>query len=233
MNDGSLVVTTSTPLKNPVARVISRATPIAGRIVHPNPPASTGVTSIMIAIPPNPTSEPTDRSNSPAIISRATAIARIPSGAARLRIAATVTQLMKLLSAATTAKNSQTTTNATRAPSSGRASNLDRTPISRTLSSAAAGAGCVFTANGLTSSPGTLRSLRSHHADGIGATGWPGPGAPAIRISGQRRPFSEKAITSPAVSAVTIWGPVRITRSTEPRGRAPVSRYFVNSTIGR
>ena len=36
-----------------------------------------------------------------------------------------------------------------------------------------------------------------------------------------------------AVSAVTICGPVRSTRSTLPSGNAPVSRYFVRNTIGR
>jgi hypothetical protein len=59
----------------------------------------------MMAMPENPRMAPIDRSNSPAIMSRATATARMPRGAARFRMAAVVAQLMKLFWYAATAKN--------------------------------------------------------------------------------------------------------------------------------
>ena len=76
----------------------------AGQSGQPKPPASGGVTRIMIAIPEKPRIDPIERSNSPAIIRSATATARIPRGAARFRIDAIVAMLTKLLSAATIAK---------------------------------------------------------------------------------------------------------------------------------
>ena len=93
----------------------------------------------MIAIPEKPRIEPIDRSNSPAIISSATATARIPRGAARLRIEAVVAIPMKLLSAAMIAKKTQTTTSPAIAPSSGRPRSLESAPTRRTRSSAAGG----------------------------------------------------------------------------------------------
>ncbi len=107
MNEGSLVVTTSNPLRKPAPRVMARAAASAGPSAHPKPPWLAGVTSSMIAMPAKPMRDPTDRSNSPAIIRSATATARIPSGVARLRIDEVVAQLTKLLSKATTAKNTQ------------------------------------------------------------------------------------------------------------------------------
>ena len=80
------------------------AKPTAGQSGQPNPPASGGEMRIMIAIPEKPKTDPIERSNSPAIIRSATAIARIPRGAALFRIDASVAMLTKLLSAATIAK---------------------------------------------------------------------------------------------------------------------------------
>ena len=139
MNDGNFVVTTSSPLRNPDDQGDhdrqrngrpQRPTKSAGRV---------GVTRIMITMPENPRSEPIDRSNSPPIISSDTAMASIPSGAARLRIAAVVVQLTKLLSDATMAKNAQTTTVATMAPNSGRISSRVNGLTFLTRSSAASG----------------------------------------------------------------------------------------------
>ncbi len=80
MNDGSFVTFTSSPLIDPVSAVSKAAKPTAGQSGQPNPPASGGETRIMTAIPEKPRSDPIERSNSPAIIRSATAIARIPSG---------------------------------------------------------------------------------------------------------------------------------------------------------
>ena len=92
----------------------------------------------MIAIPEKPRIEPIDRSNSPAIINRATATARIPRGAARLRIEAVVAIPTKLLSAAMIAKKTHTTTNPAIAPSSGRPRSFESPPTRRTRSSVSA-----------------------------------------------------------------------------------------------
>ncbi len=146
MNDGSFVVRTRTPFRNPATRARTSATRTAGHRDHPHPPPLSGVTRIMITIPDHPSSDPTERSNSPPIINIETAMASRPSGAALLRIAAVVPQLTKALSEATTAKNSHTTTVATIAPNSGRTSRRVSVLTRRTRSSAAAGgAVCVVT----------------------------------------------------------------------------------------
>ena len=144
MNDGSFVRTTSHPLMKPVVNASTSARPTPGSSDQPRPPASTGVTAIMIAIPEKPRIEPIDRSNSPAIISRATATARIPRGAARLRIEAVVAIPTKLLSAAMIAKKTQTTTNPAIAPSSGRPRSLREPsdPADPFVAVSAVGLGC-------------------------------------------------------------------------------------------
>src|SRR6266508_2152420 len=88
MNEGSLVVTTNSPFRAPMTKARTSARPTDGSSDHPKPPASMGLTRIMIAMPPKPRMDPIDRSNSPAIIRSAIATARIPSGAVRLRIEA-------------------------------------------------------------------------------------------------------------------------------------------------
>ena len=71
-------------------------------------------------------------------------MARMPRGAARLNIAAVVTQLTKLLSQATIAKNNQIRIVPAIAPTSGRASSRLSTPTFLTRSSAGgAGAGAA------------------------------------------------------------------------------------------
>ena len=104
MKDGSLVLITSAPLKAPISSESTRATATAGQNDQPKPPPASAVTSTMIVIPAKPTIDPIERSNSPAIINRATATARIPRGAAVLSTAAVACQLTKLLSNATTAR---------------------------------------------------------------------------------------------------------------------------------
>ena len=102
---------------------------------RPKPPDEVDVTRTIRIIPAKPTIEPTDRSNSPAIMRREIAIARMPSGAAALRMAAVVCMLTKLFSKATIAKNTQTTIRAMIAPKSGRLNNRPKTLVSRVLSS--------------------------------------------------------------------------------------------------
>ena len=80
MNDGSPVRTTSRPFTTPRTVVRTIAMRIDSQIGRPS-----SVTPTPMTIPAKPTSEPIDRSNSPAIISRATAVARIPTWAATSR----------------------------------------------------------------------------------------------------------------------------------------------------
>jgi hypothetical protein len=80
MNDGRPVRTTMTPLSTPrnvVAAIDIRIASQTG-----NPQIDTPMPMMM---PANPTMEPTDRSNSPAIISSATAVPMIPTWAATSR----------------------------------------------------------------------------------------------------------------------------------------------------
>jgi hypothetical protein len=74
MNEGRPVRTTISPLiaPSPVERAIAMR--IDSQIGRPQI-----VTQMPIMIPAKPTIEPTDRSNSPAIIRRATAVAMIPT----------------------------------------------------------------------------------------------------------------------------------------------------------
>ena len=156
MNDGSFVAITIVPLNRPVVRANSREIPTAGHRAHPKPPPVVGVTRTMITIPENPMIEPTDRSNSPAIMSSATATARMPSGAALLRMEAVVAQLMKLCRLATIAKRTHTITTPASAPTSGRDNTFDSVLFSRTRSSAGAAAGGIVSA---------ANSLSSDHVD--------------------------------------------------------------------
>jgi hypothetical protein len=80
MNDGNPVRTTRSPLKTPSRVVSAIDVRIAAQIGQP-----ISVTSKPMMIPANPTSDPTERSNSPAIISSATAVATIPTWAATSR----------------------------------------------------------------------------------------------------------------------------------------------------
>ena len=80
MNEGSPVRTTRIPLITPRPVVRATAMMIDSQIGRPQI-----VTQIPIMIPAKPTIEPTDRSNSPAIISRATAVPMIPTWAATSR----------------------------------------------------------------------------------------------------------------------------------------------------
>jgi hypothetical protein len=82
MNDGNPVRTTMIPLitPRPVARAIAiRIDSQIGRL------PIVGDERIPIMIPAKPTIDPTDRSNSPAIISSATAVPMIPTWAATSR----------------------------------------------------------------------------------------------------------------------------------------------------
>ena len=148
-------------------------------------------------MPENPSSEPTERSNSPPIISSDTAIASSPRGAARFRIAAVVVQLTKLLSFATTAKNAQTTTVATMAPNSGRISS--RVTVLTVPDSFVRSVDW----SRLRSHTGTSLPLGSNLIEDWG----PPIRAPAMQsIGDQRRPASDAAITAAAVSCVTSCG---------------------------
>ena len=80
MNDGRPVRTTMIPLRTPSPVVAAIAMRIDSQTGSPQI-----VTPMPIRIPAKPTIEPIDRSNSPAIISRATAVATIPTWAATSR----------------------------------------------------------------------------------------------------------------------------------------------------
>ena len=127
MKDGRPVRTTRSPLTKPMPRLNRRATPIAGHSGQ----SACRVRSMML-IPAAPMMDPTDRSNSPAIMSSATATASIPSGAAALSTAA-VPSAPRKAGPAATAKSSQTSTAPIAAPSSGR----ERDPFSGRLSPSA------------------------------------------------------------------------------------------------
>ena len=116
-----------------MARLSSTGTPIAGQRDQ-----SYWRVSSMMVMPAQPMIEPIERSNSPAIMSSATATARIPSGAAALRTAAVPSRLRNG-GPATSANPTQTSTAAAAAPSSGRArSSLSSNPSSaRAITSAA------------------------------------------------------------------------------------------------
>jgi hypothetical protein len=80
MNDGSLVHTTTSPFRNPATSEKAIAIRMAA---HRGQPYST--LSRAITMPLAPMIDPIDRSNSPAIISRQTATARMPSSEATSR----------------------------------------------------------------------------------------------------------------------------------------------------
>ncbi len=76
MNDGKPVLSTSTPLRKPIPRLAIAATAIAGQMFQPYSTVSKAST-----IPDAPMTEPIERSNSPPIINRQIAAARMPSWA--------------------------------------------------------------------------------------------------------------------------------------------------------
>jgi hypothetical protein len=80
MNDGSPVRTTMRPLITPRNVVAIIAMMIDSQTGRPQM-----VTPMPMRIPAKPTIEPIDRSNSPAIMSRATAVATMPTWAATSR----------------------------------------------------------------------------------------------------------------------------------------------------
>jgi hypothetical protein len=80
MNDGSLVQTTTSPFRNPATSENAIAITIAAQSGQPY-----SMLSMAITMPLAPMIDPIDRSNSPAIISRDTATARMPSSEATAR----------------------------------------------------------------------------------------------------------------------------------------------------
>jgi hypothetical protein len=90
--------------------------------------------------------EPSDRSNSPPIISSATATARMPSWAETSRKLTVPRALNRPLSPAKTAKKNSTSTQPAAAPSSGRRRAWRAKPISRTRSSRLFACCCSVTA---------------------------------------------------------------------------------------
>src|SRR5918999_1038002 len=80
MNEGSPVLITRYPLKNPTASATAKASSTAAASGQPY-----SVVVIAMIMPAAPTIEPTERSNSPAIISIATGTATMPSCAATSR----------------------------------------------------------------------------------------------------------------------------------------------------
>ena len=80
MNDGSPVRTTRRPLSTPRNVVAAIAITIDSQTGRPQM-----VTPMPMTIPAKPTSEPIERSNSPAIMSKATAVPTIPTWAATSR----------------------------------------------------------------------------------------------------------------------------------------------------
>ena len=77
MKEGSLVRTTSSPFSAPMMSEMISAIRIASHMFMPY-----WTESMAMIIPEEPIREPTERSNSPPIISRATATDRMPSSAA-------------------------------------------------------------------------------------------------------------------------------------------------------
>ena len=122
MKDGSWVRTTVRPFRKPMNRQITTVAPIAGHTDQP-----TSVVSSMTDMPETPTTDPTERSNSPPIISSATPTARIPSGAAAFRYDAVPARLRNAGPAAT-AKSSQMRTAPTAAAAPGRVNSRASTP---------------------------------------------------------------------------------------------------------
>ena len=80
MNDGNSVRSTRYPLKTPSRRANASDASIASQTFQPNSTLSNAK-----MMPHAPIAEPIDRSNSPPIISNATATARMPSWAATSR----------------------------------------------------------------------------------------------------------------------------------------------------
>ena len=122
MNDGRPVRTTIRPLSD--AEAGASAT-IEMRIGEPDRQAPDRRRTIPMTIPAKPTIEPTDRSNSPAIISRATDVAMIPTWAATPTIVEDARDRQEGAAAAgrdSTAKTMKTKTTITRAPAAGLAS---------------------------------------------------------------------------------------------------------------
>jgi hypothetical protein len=93
------------------------------------------IVGIAMAIPAKPIMEPTERSNSPAIISRATGAARMPSCAETSRKLMIPLALNKPLPPAVTAKKAKTRTVPANAPNSGRLKIWPRSDTDLTLSS--------------------------------------------------------------------------------------------------
>ena len=171
MNDGNLVVTTSAPLPNPMSKASTNDTMTASHIDQPKPPASVGVTRIMMDMPVNPTIEPIERSNSPPIINRHTAIAMMPSGAARLRIAAVTSMLTKLLPPATMAKKTQSRTVMMMAPVPGITSSRWIGPTCLTRSSSFGGVSAL----GASVVTRVLLPRCGSARIGVGPAGWRAP----------------------------------------------------------
>ena len=115
----------------PTRSAKAKAATIASQTGQPNSPMP-----IATIMPAAPTIEPTDRSNSPAIIRRATAEPMMPTCAATSRYVAVPFRVRKPLSPATTAKMIQTRMAPATAPSSGRLSRTRVRPWLRTRSSA-------------------------------------------------------------------------------------------------
>src|SRR5829696_940609 len=112
---GSPVLTTRTPLTTPTARATPRDASSAGHVSQPALAISSAVTSELAVA-----RTPTERSNCPAMSSRATATAPMPSSAAASRTLATPPQVSN--SGASSPKKTTTPTSPTRAGRLGRAS---------------------------------------------------------------------------------------------------------------
>ena len=133
MKLGSPVLMTIVPLMNPMQAANTNVSTIANQMFIP-----TSVARMPISRPAEPVITPDDRSNSPPIISSATATAMMP------RVDATSVQRAMPLSvancSAVTAKNRNTTPAPSIAPSSGRWSSLVRNEtFARRSSTAVAG----------------------------------------------------------------------------------------------
>ena len=142
MKLGSLVLTTMIPLNKPTETASASDRSMAS---HTGKPAF--AVSSAIVIPRPPISAPDDRSNSPPIISNATATDMMPSVAAGFRYAEIAFTLKKFSVAAE--KNANTASAPMMEPNSGRVSTFFKMPALINRSSTAVDAFCA-----------TLRHLR-------------------------------------------------------------------------
>ena len=178
MNEGSPVLTTANPFKAPIEPHRTKAKMIDAQMGQPQNTAG-----MAMAIPAKPIIDPTERSNSPAIINRVTGAARMPSCADTSRKLMMPLAENKPLPPATIAKKTKTRIVPATAPSSGR---LSRRPKNET---------CLIRSSCLLD---IMIFDQSKRAVGQGAD----------RQHFYRLPCLESSITEAAVSLVTKPGPV-------------------------